>query len=366
LVPAEKLVSPIVEMRDVVVRYDKQAVLTIDQLAVQEGEVLTVIGPNGAGKSTLLLALARLIRYDTGRLYYQGRPLRNRDDLTYRRRLGFVLQAPLLLNASVFDNVATGLRFRRHPRGEIAPIVDKWLARVGISHLRDRKARQLSGGEAQRVSLARALAPDPDLLLLDEPFSALDPPTRARLLEDFQALLSQTGTTTVFVTHDMDEALLMGDRIAVILGGRLRQIGPADQVFSAPTDHEVADFVGVETAVAGEVVRSENGQVTVLVGDHQLEAVDEVAVGRPVLFCLRPEDVTLWAGGELPPSSARNRLSGTILRLIPRGPLMHVVVDCGFQVRALITRRSAQEMTLEPGTTVTVTFKASAVHLIPR
>ena len=358
--------NPIVEMRDIVVRRDKRAVLNIAQLAVQEGEVLTVIGPNGAGKSTLLLSLARLIKYDTGRLYFQGRPLRKRDDLAYRRRLGLVLQAPLLLNASVFDNVATGLRFRRLPKSDIAPIVDKWLARFGISHLRDRKARRLSGGEAQRVSLARALAPDPDLLLLDEPFSALDAPTRARLLEDFQALLADAATTTIFVTHDMDEALFMGDRVAVVLGGRLRQIGPADQVFSAPADHEVADFVGVETAVAGEVVLAENGQVTVVVGDQQLEAVDNVAVGRSVLFCLRPEDVTLWAGDELPPSSARNRLSGSILKLIPRGPLMHVVVDCGFQVRALITRRSAQELALEPGTTVMVTFKASAVHLIPR
>jgi tungstate transport system ATP-binding protein len=276
--------NPIVEMRDIVVRRDKRAVLNIARLAVQEGEVLTVIGPNGAGKSTLLLSLARLIKYDTGHLYFQGQQLRKRDDLAYRRRIGLVLQAPLLLNASVFDNVATGLRFRRLPKSEIAPIVDKWLARFGISHLRDRRARRLSGGEAQRVSLARALAPDPDLLLLDEPFSALDAPTRARLLEDFQALLADAATTTIFVTHDMDEALFMGDRVAVVLGGRLRQIGPAVQVFSAPADHEVADFVGVETAVAGEVVLAENGQVTVVVGDQQLEAVDNVAVGRSVLF----------------------------------------------------------------------------------
>jgi molybdopterin-binding protein len=152
----------------------------------------------------------------------------------------------------------------------------------------------------------------------------------------------------------------------VLLNGKLRQVGPPDQVFAAPADPEVAAFVGVETTLSGEVIAVDEGQATVIVGDKRLEAVADIDIGRPVLFCVRPEDVTLWMGTQLPPSSARNQLSGPIMKLLPKGPLVHVVVDCSFPVTALITRTSAKEMGLEVGQMVTLTFKASAVHLIPR
>jgi molybdopterin-binding protein len=202
--------------------------------------------------------------------------------------------------------------------------------------------------------------------LLDEPFSALDSPTRLKLLDDFQALLADTSMTTVFVTHDMNEALLLSDRVGVILDGQLRQVGPPDDVFTAPADADVAAFLGVDTTVSGQVVGVESGHVVVTVGEQRVEAVADISTGRSVMVCLRPEDVTLWSGEDLPASSARNRMSGPIVKLRPRGPLIHVVVDCGFQVGSLITRASAREMNLETGMRVTVTFKASAVHLIPR
>ena len=358
--------NPILEVKELVVSRNGRIALDIDYLSVNEGEVLAVSGPNGAGKSTLLLILARLLRPDKGQLLFQGQPLPSGDDLRYRRRIALVLQEPLLMNGSVFNNVALGLRFRRLPKTETARRVDQWLDRFGIAHLRDRSAHQLSGGEAQRVSLARAFALNPDVLLLDEPFSSLDSPTRAGLLADFQALLVDTAMTTVFVTHDMNEALPLGDRVAVLLNGKLRQVGPPDQVFAAPADPEVAAFVGVETTLSGEVIAVDEGQATVIVGDKRLEAVADIDIGRPVLFCVRPEDVTLWMGTQLPPSSARNQLSGSIMKLLPKGPLVHVVVDCSFPVTALITRTSAKEMGLEVGQMVTLTFKASAVHLIPR
>jgi len=276
------------------------------------------------------------------------------------------LQAPLLLNASVIDNVMTGMSFRRMAKKEKIKRADGWLERFDIGHLRDRPARQLSGGESQRVSLARAFVLNPDLVLLDEPFSALDSPTRVKLLDDFQALLADTNMTTVFVTHDMNEALLLSDRVAVILDGQLRQIGPPDDVFAAPADGDVAAFLGVDTTVSGQVVGADSGHVIVTVGDQRVEAVADISTGRSVMVCLRPEDVTLWAGEDLPASSARNRMSGPIIKLRPQGPLVHVVVDCGIQVGSLITRASAREMNLKPGMRVTVTFKASAVHLIPR
>ncbi|OGO64439.1 MAG: hypothetical protein A2030_00555 [Chloroflexi bacterium RBG_19FT_COMBO_50_10] len=356
----------ILGVKDLLVTRSDQTVLQVGSLAIQEGEVLAVIGPNGAGKSTLLLVLGRLLQPQGGQVYFRGKPIEQEDALTYRRRIALVLQEPMLLHQSVFDNVASGLKFRGLPRTEIKQRSNEWLERLEISHLRDRPAHRLSGGEAQRASLARAFALQPELLLLDEPFSALDAPTRARLLQDLHALLSQTDITTIFITHDLDEALLLGDRVAVLLGGVLRQVGRPQDVFTAPSDAEVAAFVGVETVIAGIVSTSHNGQVIVEADGLHLEAVGDAPAGTHVLFCLRPEDITLSHPENNMVSSARNHLNGHILRMTPSGPLVRVVVDCGLPVVALITRGSASEMKLTQGQLVTATFKATAVHLIPR
>jgi molybdopterin-binding protein len=358
--------SPIIEVKDLLVRRDGQIVLEVDHLAVQEGEVLAVIGPNGAGKSTLMLSIARLLKPDRGQITFRGQIVKEQEALAFRRKIGLVLQEPLLLDASVFDNVAAGLRYRRLPRNLIEKRVGEWLGLLNIAHLKKRPARKLSGGEAQRVSLARAFALQPEVLLLDEPFSALDAPTHTRLLEDLQGLLAATSITTVFITHDLDEALLLGHRVAVLLEGALRQSGPLEEVFTAPADQDVAAFVGVETIIPGRVAFSRDGLVYVDAHGITLDAVGAVQVGRQVFFCLRPEDVTLWPRNGSPTSSARNRIRGRITRMSPQGPLVHVVVDCGFPLAALITRASANEMELAENSEVVAAFKASAVHLILR
>ena len=222
----------------------RRPVLAIEHLDVETGQVLAVVGPNGAGKSSLLLVLARLLRPDQAEIRFEGQPSNTLRDLDYRRRIGLVLQEPLLLDGSVFDNVAMGMRFRHVPKEEITRRVETWLERLGIADLRHRSASQLSGGEAQRVSLARAFSIEPQLLLLDEPFSSLDAPTRARLLEDLRTLLAETSTTTIFITHDLNEATRLANRLAVLLDGCLRQIGTPDEVFSAPANAEVAAFLG--------------------------------------------------------------------------------------------------------------------------
>lgn len=340
--------------------------LQVDALTVEESQVLAVIGPNGSGKSTLLLTIARLLKAESGQISFRGRPIEEQNELAYRRRVSLVLQEPLLLNTTVFNNVASGLRFRKIPKQEVIHRVETWLDRLGIRQLRDRPARQLSGGEAQRVSLARALALNPELLMLDEPFGGLDTPTRTRLLEDFQALRAETRTTTIFVTHDMDEALYLGDMVAVLLNGLLRQCGTPQEVFTAPSDAEVAAFVGMETVLPGRVTARQDGQVHVDVNGIRLVAVGDLEPGRLVLFCLRPEDITLWPTQETPFSSARNRVVGRIQRIIPQGPLARVQIDCGFPLLALITRSSVLEMELDEGKMVGASFKSSAVHLIPR
>ncbi len=353
-------------MQDVKVCRGSRQVLHVEALTIEESQVLAVIGPNGSGKSTLLLTIARLLKAESGQISFRGRPIAEQNELSYRRRVSLVLQEPLLMDTSVFNNVASGLRFRSVPKEEVTRRVETWLDRLGIRQLRDRPARQLSGGEAQRVSLARALALDPELLMLDEPFSGLDTPSRTRLLEDFQALRLETRTTTIFVTHDMDEALYLGDRVAVLLNGLLCQCGPPQEVFTAPSDAEVAAFVGMETVLPGKVTARKDGQVSVDVNGISLSAVGDLEPGRPVLFCLRPEDITLWPTQAAPFSSARNRISGRIQRIIPQGPLARVQIDCGFPLLALVTRSSVEEMELDKDKLVGASFKASAVHLIPR
>jgi tungstate transport system ATP-binding protein len=356
----------ILSVNDLVVTRGDQQVLQVDDLEIQQGEVLAVIGPNGAGKSTLLLVLARLIAPNAGQLYFRGLPMDQENELSYRRRIALVLQEPLLLHRSVFDNVAAGLRFRGLPRAEVITRTNDWLERLEIKHLKDRQGQRLSGGEAQRTSLARAFALQPELLFLDEPFSALDAPTRSRMLQDLHGLLSQTGITTVFITHDLDEALMLGDRVAVILGGILRQVGRPQDVFASPSDAEVAAFVGVETVIAGKVTVSKDGQVIIEANGLKLEAVGDIPIGTQVMYCLRPEDITLSTSEPTFGSSARNQFSGRIVRMVPSGPLVRVVVDCGLPIVALITRRSANDMRLVEGQSVTASFKATAVHLIPR
>lgn len=358
--------GPILSLRDLYVTYDGQRVLEVPALDVRPQEVLAVIGPNGAGKSTLLQVMAGLRLPYRGTLRFREQVVRP-GDLSYRRRVALVLQVPVLLDASALSNATLGLRFRGSSRAAATARALVWLERLGVVHLAQRPARALSGGEAQRVSLARALALQPELLLLDEPFSALDAPTRAVLLDDLQRLLQETRTTTVFVTHDQDEALRLGDRIAVLLEGRIRQLDAPERVFAAPADAAVAAFVGVETILPGRIVAFENALALVQVGAQRLEVSAEGSAGDEVLVCLRPEDVTLTPGdAPLLPSSARNRFRGRVTRVVPQGRLYHVTVDCGFTLAAIITPRSVQELNLVKGREVVAAFKATAAHVIRR
>lgn len=232
-----------IEIRDLLIQRNGRDVLYIDSLDIARGETLTVVGPNGAGKSTLLLALARLLGPARGEINFDGKSLNEWDELEYRRKISFVFQAPLLMDMTVEQNVALGLKFRGTPKQETQERVGKWMKHLGIDSLSKRRAGQLSGGEAQRVSLARAFVLEPELLLLDEPFSSLDPPTRAKMLDDLSALLAQDHRTAVFVTHNLNEAAKMSHRVAVIIEGMMRQVGPVRQIKAQPADEAVAAFL---------------------------------------------------------------------------------------------------------------------------
>jgi molybdopterin-binding protein len=356
---------PVVALTDVTVRYRPgQLALDVPSLALAEGETLAVLGPNGAGKSTLLRVIALLERPGTGVVRFRGHPVSWSRVLDVRRRMAMAFQEPLLADVTVAENVALGLRFRGIPAAERRPRIERWLGRLGIAGLASRPARVLSGGEAQRCALARALVLEPELLLLDEPFAGLDQPSREAVIAGLGAILRRDRITTVLVTHDRDEARALADRVAVMIGGRLVQSDATDRLFRTPVSDEVARFVGVETIADGRVESVTAGLALVEVGGHKIEVAAASEPGERVRLCLRPEDVTLVPGGGHSASSARNRLAGTVARVTPAGSHARVVVDCGFPVVALVTSRSLEELGLGEGAPVTVVFKATAPHLI--
>jgi tungstate transport system ATP-binding protein len=286
--PATPPGPPVIAARDLLVTRAHRHILDIPGLDIHEGETLAIVGPNGAGKSTLLLVLAGLLRPDRGTVEFRGEPVEPTRDLAYRRRIGLVLPAPLLLSTSVYGNVAAGLRFRGIAKAETRERVEHWLERLGILHLRDRPAAQLSSGEAQRASLARSLVLQPDLLFLDEPFVALDARTRAALLDDFERIEDEAPATRVIVTHHLHEAVRLGDRLAILLGGSIRQCDTPARLEADPVDEEVASIMAAEARVRGHIVASDDGLVVVDTRTGSRVGVEERA--RRLLDAAREQD----------------------------------------------------------------------------
>ena len=354
----------VVELAGVQVMYGGATVLDVPALGVNEGEILVVVGPNGSGKSTLLRVAGLLERPTRGLVRVRGRPTDAGHSLAERRRMATVFQHPLLADMTVAQNVALGLRFRG-AGGESGTRVERWLERLAIAPLRNQRARTLSGGQAQRVALARALVLEPEVLLLDEPFAGLDAPSRAELLPDVAAILRDDRVTTMLVTHDRGEAQALGDRVAVLMAGRIAQLDETARVFHAPASEEVARFIGVETLVVGRVLARDGGVTVVDVAGRKLEIAAPARIGEDVRLGLRPEDVTLLLATEVAPlSSARNYLPGTIVSVTPSTPAIRIVVDVGFPLVATVTARSLADLGLAEGVRIIAAFKASAVQLI--
>jgi tungstate transport system ATP-binding protein len=352
----------VLEARDLVAYRGDRRVAHAARIDLAEGEHLALLGPNGAGKSSLVLGLATLLRTD-GELRYRGAPVHDAD--AYRRRIAVVFQRPLLLDRSVRENAALGLALRGVGKRERDARAENELARLGVGQLADRSALGLSGGEAQRVSIARALAIDPEILFLDEPFSALDAPTRETLIADLARVLRERGVTTVMVTHDRDEALSLADRIGVVMNGELRQLDTAETVFGMPSDPEIAAFVGVENVLPARVERATEELTFLRIADQHVEITEPPPAGDDFpLLCVRPDDVVI--AREAASTSARNSFSARIVRIEPIGRRTRLVLDCGFPLIAHVTRQSAREMALAVDDQVVASFKATVPHLLPR
>lgn len=227
------------------VRRRGRVTLNPTDFAVRAGERIAIYGPNGAGKSTLLQALAGLLPLASGVVAMQGQVIgKTLDALSYHRRIAAVFQEPLLLHGTVAHNVGLGLALRGAERAEQQARTQAMLRRLKIDHLANRSVDSLSGGEAQRTSLARALVLDPEILFLDEPFAALDQPTRRRLVPEITELLSERRMATLFVTHDIAEATLMCDRCVILDAGEILQSDPPEKLLDTPLTPRVAEIVG--------------------------------------------------------------------------------------------------------------------------
>jgi len=299
--------------------------LAVDSLEVADGETLAVLGPNGAGKSTLLRALVHLEPAATcDEVLLDGRPAA-RPQL--RTAVAAVLQRPVLQRSSVLDNAAAGLRLRGVRRARARQLARPWLDALKIAHLADRPARTLSGGEAQRVAVARALAVRSEVLLLDEPFTGLDATTRADLVADLRAVLDHSRAAVLLVTHDRDEAAALAHRTALLLRGRIRQLGATADVLDAPTDLECAHLLGYTTRLPPALT------------------------GRDVLLVARPERCRLLSPGEVPARDAVV-VPGTLRRVVPLGGTTRVDVDTAAGPVAVLT---TAEVTAAPGDQLCVT-----------
>lgn len=321
-------------------------------------EYVVILGPTGAGKTVLLETIAGLHPPRRGRVLMDG------QDVTAvapeRRCIGFVYQDYVLFpHLSVRENLAFGLKLRGLDRGTIAAKVS-WIAQlVGIDHLLHRKPATLSGGEKQRVALARALIIEPRLLLLDEPLSALDPEMREELQRELARLHRKLGTTTLHVTHDFEEAVALGDRIAVMNEGRIVQVGSSEAIFQRPASRFVARFVGARNVFQGEIYPDEAGGHMLHLDALKIAVVTDLT--GPVHASIRPEDILI--SREPLRSSARNSFRGRITTLADRGTLVYVAVLVPPEFTSVITKRSLKEMDLCEGMEVSIAFKASAVHV---
>jgi len=384
--------------------------LSIPRLDLYTGELVGIIGPNGSGKTTLLKLLAGLLLPQEGTLRFNGHPFPNgmvatinsrSHLLVYHRQIGFIPQRVVLYNRSVSENVSLGLKIRGYPEEAIKQMTGEILARLKIAHLSGRRALTVSGGEARRIMLARALVIKPQILFLDEPFSDLDRQVKTEIQQDLSALLRQSGCTALLVTHNYDEAYQVAERFIVLMNGQVVQDGNAGEVFGAPRQPEIAAIVGIRNIFPAVVAETEADMVRLslkacsdpaLAGESKgvnFWAVGKSAPGGKVVAYVLPETIVIsarsggapvcranltaselaQAGGTGRPesTSARNSLDATVKTITPGQHFAWVDLDiAGLNITACVTHQSIYSLGLAPGKAVTVLIKATAVKFIER
>jgi putative spermidine/putrescine transport system ATP-binding protein len=350
------------EINEVRKQFSTNIVVKGFNLGIEGGEFLSLLGPSGCGKTTVLRMVAGFESPTSGTIRIDGRDVTSLRP--NQRNVGMVFQAYALFpNMTVAENVAFGLKVAKRPAAEVKARVDEMLQMIKLPHLADRYPYQCSGGQQQRVALARALAQKPKVLLLDEPLSALDAKIRVSLREEIRALQKTLGITTIFVTHDQEEALSMSDRIVVMNEGRAEQVGTPFEIYNHPQTPFVANFVGTLSVLKGKVLDAASGRIQI--GKSEIFAARKLVqanAGDTCSVALRPEAAVLENGHAAP--SGHNRLAGVIDDVSFLGSVVRVRVKIDDNAISLDTFNNPSAVPPQPGAPVVVSFTPNDVLVL--
>jgi ABC-type Fe3+/spermidine/putrescine transport system ATPase subunit len=354
-----------IRITDLTKRFGPLEAVSHVSLEIRDGELFTLLGPSGCGKSTLLRLIGGFHVPDTGEIYFNDRLVNPIPP--YQRNIGMVFQNYALWpHMTVWQNVAYGLKLKRLPAQELQARVAEGLRKVNLTGLEDRYPGQLSGGQQQRVALARALVLNPELLLLDEPLSNLDAKIRVAVRSEIRKLQKELGITTIYVTHDQEEALSLSDRIAVLNQGKLLQVGTPRELYEEPATPFVADFIGVNNLIPGTVAGERDGLLRVQTALGELQALRRLGLksGDRCLLSVRPENASLApAGGD---GGKENRIPGKIAFASYLGNTLRYDVEAaGGTLLKVDVRDPWRHERLEVGVSVTVLLPAEGTLPVP-
>ncbi|MDZ5697706.1 ABC transporter ATP-binding protein [Chelativorans sp. M5D2P16] len=358
--------SKAVELNGIVKRFGSLTAVHRMDLDIEEGSFVTLLGPSGCGKTTTLRMIAGLLDPSEGEIVIKGRSVTRTP--IHKRNLGIVFQNYALFpHKTIFDNVAFGLKYRDVPRGEAEEKVSRALELVQLPDVGGRFPRQLSGGQQQRIALARAIVIEPDVLLLDEPLSALDANLREDMRVELKRIQAQLGITTIFVTHDQSEALAMSDRIVVMSKGHVEQVGAPEEVYGSPSSAFVARFLGNANLVEGKVARCANGTVTVAAdgfGELHVPAARSrgIGEGEAAHIVVRAEKLFLSNGNASPPEDALS-LPGEVTAVDYQGQAARYFVN--IEGRSLQALNAIEERPYRRGDKVNAVIRGRDCALVP-
>ncbi|MFW9989088.1 MAG: ABC transporter ATP-binding protein [Candidatus Odinarchaeota archaeon] len=348
--------TSIIELKNVFADFGTFKLKNID-LKIEEKEYFVLLGPTGAGKTLLLELIAGFHKVKKGKILING------EDMTkirpYERNIGFVYQDySLFPHMDVERNINFGLEMKRFKRAEINQKTKEMMQKFDLIPLKDRYPHTLSGGEQQKAALARALITNPKIILLDEPFSALDPVTKKNAMQVVKSIHQNNNLTTIKVTHNQDEAML-GDRISLIINGEIVDTGTPKRIFYKPRSIQNAEFVGIENILEGEIIKNQDGYAEIKSNDLTIHCLSEFSSGKVILF-IRPENIVL--SKSLFKSSIRNNIKTAITELfIVSKELIQVTMKNG--LKAYITSNAKEDLELKVGDKIYASFKATAISL---
>lgn len=357
-----------VELKNIQKKFGSNVVVDNFNLQIEQGECISFLGPSGCGKTTTLNMIAGFLEPDQGELLIKGKRMNGVP--SNKRELGMVFQTySLFPHMTIFENVAYGLKLRKVPKAEIAERVNKVLELVKLPHVKDRYPKQLSGGQRQRIAIARALVTEPSLLLLDEPLSNLDAKLREELRDEMKRLQQEIGVTTIFVTHDQEEALYMSSRIVVLDHGKVEQIGTPWDIYNRPASEFVHTFIGKSNRLSGIVLQESNGGLLLKTDAgatfHGVIRDKTFAPQTKVSIYVRPEKMTLRT--EDRGTADVNRMKGTVKLTSFLGAYTECEVEAGGYSVSVRIPSTQQDMTaLSAGQTVYVEWSPEDVFVFAR